>query len=279
MMTVALGLFLLFSAPVVDDANEMFPILDGWELKVGDQVYTADNLWDIINGAADSYLAYDFQRLYTAEYLDGQDHQIRVYIYEHSNIKNSFGIYSQERNADYEFNTIGAQGFNGTHVSYFIDGPYYVQISTHNDDMQQVLEKLAILIDQQLHQESQLPRELSLFPEKDKVPFSEKFISNNFLGYDFMHSAFVADYKTAEGSFKIFIISPGTEQENQDILKKYLDFLKFPQEKRDQDVYMIEDPYNGPVALYPAQQHIYGIMGADETTRNRYLSLIIKQME
>ncbi len=279
MMTAALFLFLLVSAPVVDTPNVMFPTLDGWELDVGDTVYTADNLWDIINGAADSYLAYDFQRLYTAEYSDSQDHRIRVYIYEHGNPTNSFGIYSQERGTDYEFNDIGTQGFNGPHVYYFITGPYYVQISTHNNGLQDVLEKLAILIDQQLQQESQLPRELSLFPEKAKVPFSEKYISDNFLGYEFLHSAFVADYKTAEGSFQIFIISPKTEQEKQDILKTYLDFATFPKEKRDQDVFMIEDPYNGSVLLYPARQYIYGIMGAEEKTKNKYLSLIKKQTQ
>ena len=45
-----------------------FPMLDGFKKETNYPVYTPDNLWDFINGAADNYLAYDFVDLHVAEY-------------------------------------------------------------------------------------------------------------------------------------------------------------------------------------------------------------------
>ena len=44
-----------------------FPMLDGFKKETNYPVYTPDNLWDFINGAADNYLAYDFVDLHVAE--------------------------------------------------------------------------------------------------------------------------------------------------------------------------------------------------------------------
>lgn len=261
------------------NSNNMFPALKGWKLQVGDKIYVPDNLWDLINGSADSYLSYDFQRLYTAEYVDGEDKSIRVYIFEHSNPTNAFGIYSQERNTDYTFNQTGAQGFNSNNAYYFITGPYYVQITSNSKSLKGTVEKLAGLINKKLDQNNRLPSELDLFPEKGKDSFSEKYISNNFLGYNFLHSAFIADYKTEEKSFQIFIINPGNEGETGKMLNEYLDFVKFPEDKRDQNNYILEDPYNGMVLLNKSGNYLYGIMGTDKSTMEEFLELLKNKLK
>ncbi|MEX2428392.1 MAG: DUF6599 family protein [Bacteroidales bacterium] len=257
----------------------MFPKFDGWVLNVGETVYTPDNLWDIINGAADSYLSYDFKRLYTAEYFDEQDRRIKVYIYKHSNPTNTFGIYSQERSSDYEFNETGAQGFNSGEVYYFITGSYYVQLSTSDKGLNESLKNLAELIDDKLGGNDTLPKKLSLFPEKGKVPNSEKYIANGFMGYGFLHSAFTADYKQDGESFMVFIISPEDEHEAQKILYKYLDYLEFPKDKRDSNKYIVEDPYNGTVLLYTTGKYLCGIVGTEGKTMDTFFTLFESKMQ
>ncbi len=81
--------------------SSFFPEVKEWNLDVGDQVYNPDNLWDLINGAADAYLSYDFRNLYTAVYSDTDDKFVKVYIFKHGDDKNAFGIDSQERNREY----------------------------------------------------------------------------------------------------------------------------------------------------------------------------------
>ena len=49
----------------------IFPEEQGWKLSTDFPVYTPDNLWDYINGAADGYLSFGFQDLTMAEYTKG----------------------------------------------------------------------------------------------------------------------------------------------------------------------------------------------------------------
>lgn len=256
------------------EAKDMFPQLGGWELSPGDVVYTPENLWDIINGAADLYLSYDFRKLYTAEYTKGEDARIRAFVFEHSSPVNAFGIYSQERNPDYESVETGTTGFKSENAYYFITGPYYVQLSAHQNGQDDSLEKLARSINQKLGKTGPLPPELNWFPEDGKLPVSEKYIARNFLGYDFFPSAFVANYKKSGESFSAFIISPKNEQESGKVLKDYFDFAEYPEEKRNQKPYTVNDPYNGPVLLSRKGKYLFGIIGGNEPLRKEYFGLL-----
>jgi len=274
MILTGLLILIFCFVTVAKDAENMFPKFEGWDLNVGDKVYVPDNLFDIINGAADSYLSYDFRKLYTAEYKDDQDRRIRVYIFEHSNPVNAFGIYSQERHQDYEFNETGAQGFQSQGAYYFITGNLYVQITTGENNLDDTMEQLANKIEQKLDQNNKLPPELDLFPDKGKINDSEKYIANNFLGYSYLHSAFIADYKQENESFNIFIISPENEQETEKMLNDYLDFVKFSESKRNQSKYSIDDPYNGTILLIRSGRYIGGIIEGDKGIREEYTKLL-----
>ncbi len=256
------------------NASAMFPELTGWKLNRGEKVYVPENLWDIINGAADAYLSYDFQKLYTAEYINEEKGQIRVYIFEHSKPVNAFGIYSMERSSDYELTKTGAQGFKSGESHYFITGPYYVQITGNSVETQKDVDQLANLINLQLNQKNQLPSELDLFPEKGKIPVSDKYIANNFMGYSFLHSAFVASYAVGEEKFQIFIINPEEEKETDKILTSYLDFVKFPKESRGKAQYSVEDPYNGEVLICKSGKYLLGIFGSTGEVREEYMKLV-----
>jgi hypothetical protein len=266
--------FTTCSAAMSRDARDMFPKLEGWDLNIGDKVYVPENLFDIINGAADGYLSYDFQKLYTAEYFNDNEKQIRVYIFMHSNPVNAFGIYSQERHPDYEFNETGAQGFESAGSYYFLTGNYYIQITTHHEGLDDTLEELAQLMNEKLDQDNRLPAELELFPGRGKIAASEKYVANNFLGYSYLHSAFIADYEQGGESFNIFIISPQNEQQTEKMLNEYLDFVKFPERKRTQSKYIIEDPYNGTIHLIRTGKYIGGIMGGNKGIREEYTKFL-----
>jgi len=257
-----------------DKKDELFPRMEGWELQVGDQVYNSGNLWNIINGAADAYLSYDFQKLYTAEYIQGQDSRLKVYIFEHSNPTNAFGIYSQERSSDYTFVNTGAHGFKSGDAYYFITGPYYVQISTNDQGLADAMDALAGKIDQQIGHQDELPATLKRFPKKGLVSNSEKYIAANFLGYSYMKSAFVADYKRDGNDFRVFIIHPQDPESVNSMLDSYLEFVEYPKPKDIQGIFKVEDPYNGDIRLYKGDDYLAGVMGAGEELSKEYLGLI-----
>ena len=55
--------------------------------------FTADNLFEYINGSADLYLAYDFQRLITVTFLNPDYQSLTIDIYDMGNELNAFGVY------------------------------------------------------------------------------------------------------------------------------------------------------------------------------------------
>ena len=275
------GLILLAFLPlngISQNPEDLFPEVEGWTLEVGDRVYDPDNLWDLINGAADAYLSYDFRKLFTAEYSNNMGHTIKVYTFKHADPTNAFGIYSQERNPDYEFLDIGSQGFASPGALYFIKGPYYIQLSTNDKQVFDQFKSLAIKLDKSLNVEASTPKELNLFPEQGKVDYSEKFISEDFLGYSFLHSAFVADYKKEGKAFQIFILAPENKEEIGTMLNEFLDKQDYPREKREQDIIRVDAKYIGSILFYNSGDYLFGIKGADKSIEKEYLQNI-KEME
>src|SRR6056297_855719 len=278
----SLFVFLTLVLPLYGFSNgstTLFPEVEGWKVEVGDQVYTPENLWDLINGAADAYLSYDFKDLHTAEYSNDKDQTVKVYAFRHSSPTNTFGIYTQERNPDYEFLDIGAQGFKSPGALYFIKGSYYIQISTNDKPLYDKLEPLARKIDESLEMDANLPEELNLMPSEGRIEYSEKYIANDFLGYSYLHSAFVADYKQNGEEFQVFIMAPEEKEEVQTMLNQFLDTQEYPKDQRNKEVYRVDAKYIGSVLLYPSGKYLFGIKKANKKLEEKYLKMLKAQMD
>jgi hypothetical protein len=251
--------------------EDLFPEVHDWSVDVGEQVYTPENLWDLINGAADAYLSYAFEKLYTAEYQDGEEHTIKVYAFKHATPTHAFGIYSQERNPDYEFLDIGSQGFSSPGALYFINGPYYLQLSTNDKPVYDKLKILAQKIAASMKAKSVMPEELELFPQEGLIEYSEKYIAKDFLGYSFMHSAFIADYKKADKEFQLFILSPEDKADIDKMMNEFLNKQDYPKSNREQEVHRVEAKYIGSILFYKTDKYLFGIKNADKEIEKEYL--------
>ncbi len=272
--SVIILLLSILSFSGFSEPKDFFPEVEGWQVEVGENVYTPETLWDLINGSADAYLSYDFRKLYTAEYKNNEGHTIKVYAFKHGSPTNAFGIYSQERNTDYEFLDIGSQGFSSAGALYFIKGQFYMQLSTNDKPVYDKLEPLARTIESSIKGRTELPEPLSILPEEEKVKNSEKYIKSDFLGYSFLHSAFIADYQTNDKSFQVFIMAPGNEEETNNILNALLDHLEYPKNERNKQTFRVEDRYIGKMLLYKKGKYLCGIKNADETTGQEYLEIL-----
>ena len=54
-------MFLLSLIPM--QGNVVFPDFTGWKLQEDQRIYTGKDLWELIDGAADIFLSYDFKDL------------------------------------------------------------------------------------------------------------------------------------------------------------------------------------------------------------------------
>ncbi len=273
-----LMVFCLF-LPAADSRalTSLFPEMTGWKKSDTLQVFSPENLYDYINGAADLYLTYDFKELQVGEYTRQDKASVIVEIYRHGSATNAFGIYSQERLANADFLDIGSQGYYEEKVLNFLSGGYYVKISSSNTakEDRDILVRFAEAMVEKLGGGKGFPSLLETFPEEGKVKNAEKFIGKNFLGYSFFPSAFVADYQTAGQKFKLFLMVGASPEDCRARLQRYFQQLKRPQDGVAEKRFEISDPYHGNFELFWKGKYIGGIVNLPPSPlREKYLSLL-----
>jgi uncharacterized protein DUF6599 len=249
-----------------------FPAVDGWTLAGPPQAFSPDTLYDYINGGSDLYLKYEFEDLQVAEYRKDRM-SVSAEVYRHRDADHAFGIYSQERVPSADFLALGAQGYYENAVCNFIQGGYYVKLSSENtgSDDREILLAFARRISQDLPAQSALPAVLSAFPSEGQQLNSEKFIAKDFLGYAFLHSGFIADYDRAGQKYQLFVISGNSPDDARAMLEQYLKQLK-QNVALAQGTYQIRDPYHGEIALFWKGRYIWGTMKVtDPGLRSAYL--------
>jgi hypothetical protein len=241
-----------------------FPKLKGWKLKVSGDVYTPGNLWDLINGAAELYLAYDFVDLHLADYKNkSAGITVHAEVYRHSSLNNAYGIYSSERSPNYSFLDIGGQTYIDEGILNSFSGQFYVKLysTDEGEAVQESLKKIGEELIKALDTGSDLPGPAGVFPEEGRLPYSVQYIAKDFLGFDFLHSAFMADY---EESYKLFIIVGKDSSEILEMVKSYLKFTKQEIDISSNSAFIIEDRYNGHIPVVISGKYLIGIQdGAD----------------
>ena len=207
-----------------DSKRFAFPDVRGWKPSGEIQTFSADDLYQYIDGGADLYLTYDFQDLEVLEYQNEKEATATVEVYRHKTPYDAFGVYSQERPPTPELLAVGAQGYRGEDFLNFVTGAYYVKISTYKagGEVREVLISFAKKVAENLGEKAELPSLLKSFPEEGKIRNSEKFVAKNFLGYSFLHTAFTVEYVVGAKKFQVFIIESENKSESRNMIETYL---------------------------------------------------------
>jgi len=274
-----LGLIIFLWVSGAEAQGFKFPEVTGWKQSGEIQTFSPKTLFEYINGDADLYLMYDFQELRVAEYLNEKKASVIVDVYRHKTPTHAFGIYSQERLPNANFLDIGAQGYIEQNILNFLTGPYYVKINSYSTGAEdrEILLTFAKKVAENLGEKGRLPSILSSFPQEGKKNNSEKFISKNFLGYSFLHSAFTAEYELSGTKFKLFVIEGADGDDCREMVQKYLQQTGNTKKNIVEGIYTISDPYHGEIGFYWKGKFIWGALNlTDASLRSKYLKLFEK---
>ena len=272
----------LASPASAQDSTSSFPSLREWTIVEDKTVYNPNNLWDIIDGAADLFLEYGFVDLHIGRYQKGGDSEIRTELYKFDSEADAFGMYSQERNPEYTFINIGVQAYREEGVLNFLTGRYYVKIMTQlrGQETLDAMTTIAKSLDSRLKQHNELPRNLSLLPAQQKHLNSEQYVAKNFLGYAFFRQAYVADYGASK-PFRIFVIAAESTEEAK---SAFGEFVKTSpggtSDTSRAERYSVRDRYNGAIEIVHKGNFIAGTVNLeDRNLANVYIDDILKRVD
>jgi hypothetical protein len=200
----------------------------GWAMIQKPRSFKPENLWEFIDGAADGYLSYGFQEVASADYAQASmGLQAVIDIYWMKDPLNAFGIYTQERNPEYQFLKIGNEGYTGGTSLNFWSGSYYVKITTfeEKEELKQEMSKLAAAIAGKVPAPGAEPLEASYFPKENQLPRTIVYISKDVLAQSYFTSGFEAKYKAAGKEYKMVLVTLESPSAAQDGLARYRQYI------------------------------------------------------
>ena len=100
--------------------------IGAWKAAAGDQGYDRQTLYKYIDGGAELYLAYDFQKVYSRTYAGAAGGEIVLDVYAMGSEADAFGLFSSERE-DPEAG-IGQASEYGGGLLRFWKGRYFVSV-------------------------------------------------------------------------------------------------------------------------------------------------------
>lgn len=257
-----------------------FPELTGYRKNTEYPVFTTNNLWDFIDGAAELYLSYGFVDLHVAEYKKGKN-VIKLEIYRLGDHTSAFGIYSTERSSSFSYIILGAQGYIADRAINFFKGNYYIKIRTYSksEKTMQAAESLALRVADVLEGSKDMPSALSLFPSQGKKPNEEMYINANVLGHKFLNRAYKANYEAGPDLFSVFIVDSKTPEEAWKSAEAYLTSAGIDPLESTNGKYVLSDGYNGTIFLAWKENRIVIISGLSKDQADiadQYTSEILK---
>lgn len=271
---------LILSATLILNLNLLgqvqFPDIEHWE-KSERKLYTSETLWEYINGAADYYVNYSFQKLEVVEYALTESNYIKAEVYIHSSPLYAFGIYAYERPSRADFFSIGAQGYMQHSALNYFGNNYYIKVHSNQTDeetkrtIKTIAEQLAVRNIESADQ----PEIFTSFPQNNKIDNTEKYYPNNYLGYDFFHSALEVAYKKNDDKFKLFMMQGKDSEEANNMLKSYFEFVGLDASAEQGKIYEINDTFNDLVVLMLNGDTIYGVYDTDKKkVATEYIKLL-----
>ncbi|MBT4269467.1 MAG: hypothetical protein HN580_15195 [Deltaproteobacteria bacterium] len=168
--------------------------------KTHDKVrhFTPENLYEIINGAAELYLSYDVVQLSYVSFIKAGDSSsfIDVSLYDLGNPTNAFGVFSVERSPDGLKLNLGRISYRQASSIFIWKGRYYAIItgSKSSEGLNAVGLELAQQVDGFLEDMAEPVWGLTVFPEKNRLPGTIKYFKVDALGLAFMQNTYTADY-------------------------------------------------------------------------------------
>jgi hypothetical protein len=285
-------------------------ISEEWALMEGPQVYTKKTLFEHIDGQAELFFKYGFQKSAFAIYQDKKNdkNQIEVDVYHMGSVLQAFGIFSRFRNEDRP-GGIGFDSYLDDHSLLFYQGKYFIMLYAVESNPA-ILKEFGMAVSSKILDPSLPPKEIGYFSKNGLKLGSIQYFPEGLLGHQFLKRGFRGTYlekdedkteakvevkgkaedkeqaKIEDKGFHLFLAIFKNSQEAMSALKAYEDYLSkkgkiysgISSQFRPHAL-MGDDPYQGKIIAVPKGFYLAGIVGFEnEKNAEKLLKQFLKNI-
>jgi hypothetical protein len=207
------------------------------------KIYEGQTLYEYIDGGAELYHEYGFVRVATATYKD-MLHEIILDVYQFNSAENAYGLYTRVRPPEPNIINLGVEGFTREGTLDFVKGKYLVRLTAY--DMSQetadLEAKIATGLDSIIPGTTARPQGFALFPDTNKIPYTEMFYAEAYYGHSFLTQVYTQNYDMGEDTVTLFYTSDPTGE-------KFLQWSQLVENDEEQSANLRKLPFDDSSAL------------------------------
>lgn len=227
------SLFLLLlaiplAAVAAADMEELLPPVScgpGWKIEGNLSFYDKETLSDRINGEAEFYFPYGFDRMAAARYSPSKSTGagMDVEIYRMGSLLDAFGMFANYRQKEGRSLGIGAESNLSSSQLYLYKGRHFVHIqTTGSEDLKpDSMAECGMAVATRLPGDNGRPAELSAFDRPRITKGSERYLPQSLLGYDFLNRGIIADAELEGTALQVFLLFGTTLESASVSFEKY----------------------------------------------------------
>ena len=203
----------------------------GFEKLSGIEIYSAENLYEKINGKAPLYIESGFEKLFTQRFVSEKDREnlwMELYLFDMGTTKNAFSVYSIQKRSDARILPDMGFAYRTSNALYFTQDRYYVELigSSESTELSKAMVEVVrkIKLNLVVGNVAEIA-ELILFPKEGMVPDSTRLYLINAFGFEGLTNTFTVRYKFDDEDVTAFLSRCDNAKNAKSVAESYYNFL------------------------------------------------------
>ncbi|OPY91937.1 MAG: hypothetical protein A4E73_01631 [Syntrophaceae bacterium PtaU1.Bin231] len=251
-----------------------------WTMQDKTTLYDSDTLFERINGEAELFFPYGFERLAVAEYANPKhpDVLLAAEVYRMGSPLDAFGIYANYRRPTSVAAAIGAEGFISATQLMYCQDRFFVRIQVTGATAldSEILLACGRAIAENLPSGGERPVEIDLLQIPSVVKRTERYVARSLLGYAFFRRGLIADAMRGGERLQVFLVPEDSPDRARQALDDYRAYLKaegrkFTAGPPGRNALSTVDPLYGGVFVEQSGSRLIGAIRAEDPGTARML--------
>ncbi len=228
-------------------------LVPGWTQNGPARSYTADNLFEYMDGNAEGYLIYGFDNMHGVTCKQGETTFV-LDISDMGDADSAYGMFTANRDPRQPFATIGMGGQIVPRRLIFAKGKYYVEIAANPEgDYTAALKEWAAALEKSIQGSTTVPPALSWFPAEHQQ--SARLVPESVLGIRLLKRGYVAQYDFGKG----FVVLEATPESAAAVMEKLrARFGETTPAKVADEAFTASDNYLGKLCIFRKGRYLAG---------------------